>query len=171
MAHLKKRNGHLLRTGPPGSGHLVRACTNQCFPLPSVVFVQFSGMTGDMVDGNQTWGVAVGGTFSIGIPNFAVNRTCGVEPLITCRGSISLTYSTNGTLSIQVTWGENPASTADRLAIKNWIYTFNPELICSTNQGSLVTPLLVSSTNQLILAPYDCLNYIENTVIVLTVIP
>jgi len=26
MAHLKKRNGHLLRTGTPGSGHLVKAC-------------------------------------------------------------------------------------------------------------------------------------------------
>lgn len=26
MAHLKKRNGHLSRVGPAGSGHLVRAC-------------------------------------------------------------------------------------------------------------------------------------------------
>lgn len=30
MAHLKKRNGHLLRVGPPGSGHLVRACVGGC---------------------------------------------------------------------------------------------------------------------------------------------
>lgn len=30
MAHLKKRNGHLLRVGPPGAGHLVRACFAGC---------------------------------------------------------------------------------------------------------------------------------------------
>lgn len=30
MAHLKRGNGHLLRTGPAGIGHLVRACTNGC---------------------------------------------------------------------------------------------------------------------------------------------
>lgn len=36
MAHLKKRNGHLSRVGPAGSGHLVRACIGICPPFCSI---------------------------------------------------------------------------------------------------------------------------------------
>jgi len=38
MAHLKKRNGHLLRTGPTSSGHLTRACAGCDFLITGETF-------------------------------------------------------------------------------------------------------------------------------------
>lgn len=174
MANLHRRDGHLIRTGPSGSGHFVNRCGLECAPLPSAIAVLVSGLTDDMVDGNDmtgAWSVSLGGSFTIGIPSFAVNRTCGAEPLITCRGSIALTYSTNGTLLIQIGWGESPPSTPDNLAIESWTYTFNPGLFCASSQGSLAVPELVTRYSQLIQSPYACLNYISGAAISLVITP
>lgn len=174
MAHMHKRDGHLIRTGPTSVGHLVNRCGLECAPLPSFVAVHVSGLIGDMVDGNEStglWQAALGGGFSIGIPSFNVNRTCGAEPLIVCRGGINITYSTNGTSIVQIVWGENPPSTPDRLAVESWTYTFNPGLFCPSNQGSLVEPELVTRYSQLIQSPYECLNYISGAAIDLVLIP
>lgn len=45
MAHLKKRNGHLSRVGPAGSGHLVRACVPPGLPC------SYCGPTGPITGG------------------------------------------------------------------------------------------------------------------------
>lgn len=54
MAHLKKRNGHLLRTGTPGSGHLVRACIGCDFKITGQTFLSTSVPT------RTTWFAAPG---------------------------------------------------------------------------------------------------------------
>lgn len=45
MVHLKKRNGHLIRTGAPGSGHLSRSC------LPPGLPCSYCGSNGPRVGG------------------------------------------------------------------------------------------------------------------------
>lgn len=167
MGHLKKENGHLLRTGAPGAGHLVNRCQYQCETLPAYVDVTVAGLTSRMTDANGTWSFNYGDSFIVFSPGSgATVETCGAEPPILARGSVQITFSTNGTIGIQIVYGKAPTDPAI-LGIETWNYTLNPGLLCPTGQGSLQVPFLAGRFTQLIQAPYDCLDFISGASVAL----